>query len=141
MTSLVSVSAAEASGLQAADDSGDAAAVAGSSSATMGVAALAVWVVIVTVALGVLALVVYRKLKRSDSGSSTDTHSVSSGSRASSDLTDFGDSVMAGAPAAASSPAAAGVNNDAFTIDAIPDVHQSSPAASTSADTPVSVRL
>lgn len=141
MTSLVSVSAAEASGLQAADDSGDAAAVAGSSSATMGVAALAVWVVIVTVALGVLALVVYRKLKRSDSGSSTDTHSVSSGSRASSDLTDFGDSVMTGAPAAASSPAAAGVNNDAFTIDAIPDVHQSSPAASTSADTPVSVRL
>ena len=139
MTSLVSVSAAEASGLQAADDSGDAAAVAGSSSATMGVAALAVWVVIVTVALGVLALVVYRKLKRSDSGSSTDTHSVSSGSRASSDLTDFGDSVMTGAPAA-SSPAA-GVNNDAFTIDAIPDVHQSSPAASTSADTPVSVRL
>ena len=138
MTSLVSVSAAEASGLQAADDSGDAAAVAGSSSATMGVAALAVWVVIVTVALGVLALVVYRKLKRSDSGSSTDTHSVSSGSRASSDLTDFGDSVMTGAPAA-SSPAA-GVNNDAFTIDAIPDVHQSSPA-STSADTPVSVRL
>ena len=140
MTSLVSVSAAEASGLQAADDSSDAAAVAGSSSATMGVAALAVWVVIVTVALGVLALVVYRKLKRSDSGSSTDTHSVSSGSRASSDLTDFGDSVMTGAPAAASSPAA-GVNNDAFTIDAIPDVHQSSPAASTSADTPVSVRL
>ena len=141
MTSLVSVSAAEASGLQAADDSSDAAAVAGSSSATMGVAALAVWVVIVTVALGVLALVVYRKLKRGgDSGSSTDTHSVSSGSRASSDLTDFGDSVMAGAPAAASSPAA-GVNNDAFTIDAIPDVHQSSPAASTSADTPVSVRL
>ena len=139
MTSLVSVYAAEASGLQAADDSGDAAAVAGSSSATMGVAALAVWVVIVTVALGVLALVVYRKLKRSDSGSSTDTHSVSSGSRASSDLTDFGDSVMTGAPAA-SSPAA-GVNNDAFTIDAIPDVHQSSPAASTSADTPVSVRL
>ena len=140
MTSLVSVSAAEASGLQAADDSGDAAAVAGSSSATMGVAALAVWVVIVTVALGVLALVVYRKLKRGGD-SSTDTHSVSSGSRASSDLTDFGDSVMAGAPAAASSPAAAGVNNDAFTIDAIPDVHQSSPAASTSADTPVSVRL
>ena len=140
MTSLVSVSAAEASGLQAADDSSDAAAVAGSSTATMGVAALAVWVVIVTVALGVLALVVYRKLKRGgDSGSSTDTHSVSSGSRASSDLTDFGDSVMTGAPAA-SSPAA-GVNNDAFTIDAIPDVHQSSPAASTSADTPVSVRL
>ena len=138
MTSLVSVSAAEASGLQAADDSGDAAAVAGSSSATMGVAALAVWVVIVTVALGVLALVVYRKLKRGGD-SSTDTHSVSSGSRASSDLTDFGDSVMTGAPAA-SSPAA-GVNNDAFTIDAIPDVHQSSPAASTSADTPVSVRL
>lgn len=96
---------------------GDVGAFAGSNGvAGTGVMVLAVWAIVVTVALGVLAVVVYRKLKHIQRNTSIDEHSVSSGSRADSDLNDF-DSVMGGA------------NNEAYTIDAssdsvLPSVHQ-----------------
>ena len=111
------------------------------------VVGMSIWVGIVTVALAVLSVVVYRKLQRQErggggGGGAADTHSVSSGSRTSSDLSDFvGDSVMTSG-AAGSGGAAAGIDNDSFTIDTIPEVHHQS-AATSSADStqPVTVRL
>ena len=109
------------------------------------VVGMSIWVGIVTVALAVLSVVVYRKLQRQErggGGGAADTHSVSSGSRTSSDLSDFvGDSVMTSG-AAGGGGAAAGIDNDSFTIDTIPEVHHQS-AATSSADStqPVTVRL
>ena len=109
------------------------------------VVGMSIWVGIVTVALAVLSVVVYRKLQRQErggGGGAADSHSVSSGSRTSSDLSDFvGDSVMTSG-AAGSGGAAAGIDNDSFTIDTIPEVHHQS-AATSSADStqPVTVRL
>ena len=96
----------------------------------IGLVGVAIWAVIVTVALGALALVVYRKLKRNTNAN--DVQSVSSGSGASADLSDFGDPVMGGG---------GGVNNEAYTIesvDTLPSVHQSGAAAN---DQSLTVRL
>ena len=98
---------------------------AGSANGSIALITLAAWAFIVTIALGILAVVVYRRLRRpAASPNAVDGHSVSSGSGASSDLSDFHEVALGGA-------GTSGANNDAFTIDAldaVADVHQSSSA-------------